>query len=111
MFEAAMSRWLESGAAMDRVEPFAHFEERVSSAIHWIRLGPAGRRIAVFTSGGPIGFAVHLALHAPPDSFLDVNWRIRNTSVTEFLFDRERLTLDSFNGIAHLDDAGSRTWR
>ena len=73
--------------------------------------GPPGRRVVVFTSGGPIGFAVQHALQAPPRSFLDVNWRIRNCSVTEFLFDRSRFTLDSFNGVSHLDDAALRTYR
>ena len=73
--------------------------------------GPRSRRVAVFTSGGPIGFAVSYAVNAPPRSFLDLNWRIRNSSITEFVFDRERLTLESFNGIPHLEEAHLRTWR
>ena len=110
-FEAVMLCWLEGGLTADGVEPFAAFHTRVSGAIRHIMEGPPSRRAVVFTSGGPIGFAVHFALHAPPKSFLDVNWRIRNASVTEFIFDRERFTLDSFNGIAHLDDPALRTWR
>ncbi|MBZ5617507.1 MAG: histidine phosphatase family protein [Acidobacteriia bacterium] len=111
MFEALMLRWLEGGTA-DGVEPWTTFRDRVSGAIRRIMEGPPGRRVAVFTSGGPIGFAVHFALRAPVRSFLDVNWRVRNSSVTEFIFDRERFTLDSFNGIPHLiEDAALRTWR
>jgi hypothetical protein len=49
-------------------------------------------------------------MKGPSQSFLEVNWRIRNCSVTEFLFDKVRLTLDSFNTIPHLDDA-LRTYR
>jgi broad specificity phosphatase PhoE len=111
MFEAAMLCWLEGNMAANGVEPWTVFRERVSGAIRRILEGPPGRRVAVFTSGGPIGFAVHLALQSPPRSFLDVNWRIRNGSVTEFLFDRERFTLDSFNGVPHLDDAALWTYR
>jgi broad specificity phosphatase PhoE len=111
MFEAAMLCWLEGGIPADGVEPFAAFRARVSGAIRRIMDRPPGRRVVVFTSGGPIGFAVHFALQAPARSFLDLNWRIRNASVTEFIFDRERFTLDSFNGIAHLDDSAWRTWR
>jgi broad specificity phosphatase PhoE len=111
MFEAAMLCWLEGGITTNGVEPWATFRGRVSGAIGRIMQGPPGRRVAVFTSGGPIGFAVQFALQAPARSFLDVNWRIRNGSVTEFVFDRERFTLDSFNGIAHLDDAALRTYR
>ena len=111
MFEVAMLGWLEGDITTNGVEPWTAFRVRVSGAIGRLMEGPPGRRVAVFTSGGPIGFAVHRALQAPARSFLDLNWRIRNGSVTEFVFDRERFTLDSFNGIAHLDDAALRTYR
>src|ERR1019366_7954404 len=119
MFEAAMLCWLEGWPDQSKadnmatlgVEPWTVLRERVSGALRRIMEGAPGRRVAVFTSGGPIGFAVHLALQSPPRSFLDVNWRIRNGSVTEFLFDRERFTLGSFNGVPHLDDAALWTYR
>jgi broad specificity phosphatase PhoE len=111
MLQAAMSGWLEGRLQAEGVESWPAFRDRVSAAIAGIMSGPPGRRVAVFTSGGVIGFAVHLAMKGPSTSFLEVNWRIRNCSVTEFLFDKDRLTLDSFNGIPHLDDAALRTYR
>jgi broad specificity phosphatase PhoE len=112
MFEARMTDWLEGTITGDGYEPWPAFRGRVSGAIRRIMDGPSSRRVVIFTSGGPIGFAVHFALQAPAKSFLDVNWRVRNGSVSEFIFDRERFTLDSFNGIPHLvDDAALRTWR
>jgi broad specificity phosphatase PhoE len=105
MLQAAMTKWQEGSLQADGVEPWPAFRDRVSDAITGIMLGPSRREVAVFTSGGPIGFAVHLAMKGPSQSFLGVNWRIRNCSVTEFLFDKVRLTLDSFNAIPHLDDA------
>jgi len=112
MFEARMTDWLEGTIVGDGYEPWTAFRDRVSGAIRRIMDGPPSRRVVVFTSGGPIGFAVHFALQAPAKSFLDVNWRVRNGSVSEFIFDRERFTLDSFNGIPHLvEDAALRTWR
>jgi broad specificity phosphatase PhoE len=111
MLQAAMSRWQEGSLQAGGVEPWPVFRDRVSAAITGIMLGPSGREVAVFTSGGPIGFAVHRAMKGPSQSFLEVNWRIRNCSVTEFLFDKVRLTLDSFNGIPHLDDAALQTYR
>ena len=111
MLQAAMSGWLAGSMQAEGVEPWPAFRDRVSAAIAGIMSGPPGRRVAVFTSGGVIGFAVHAAMKAPSQSFLEVNWRIRNCSVTEFLFDRDRLTLDSFNGIPHLDDVALRTYR
>ena len=111
MLQAAMSRWQEDSLQADGVEPWPAFRDRVSAAINGIMLGPSSREVAVFTSGGPIGFAVHLAMKGASQSFLDVNWRIRNCSVTEFLFDKARLTLDSFNGIPHLGDVALQTYR
>jgi broad specificity phosphatase PhoE len=110
MFEAAMGCWLE-GKQDDGVEPWSAFRDRVTSALRRIMKGPASRRVAVFTSGGPIGFAVHYALQAPAQSFLDLNWRVRNCSVSEFVFDPRRFTLDYFNAIPHLDEAVLRTYR
>jgi len=112
MFEARMTDWLEGTITGEGYEPWPAFRDRVSGAIRRIMEGPSSRRVAVFTSGGPIGFAVHYALQSPAKSFLDVNWRVRNTSISEFIFDRERFTLDSFNGTPHLmEDAALRTWR
>jgi broad specificity phosphatase PhoE len=111
MFEAAMTCWIEGSLDREGVEPWPAFRGRLSSAIARIMAGLPSRRVVVFTSGGPIGFAVQHALEAPARSFLETHWRVRNTSVTEFVFDRERLTLDSFNCIAHLDDRGLDTHR
>jgi len=111
MFEAAMTRWLESDAEVDGVESWPVFRTRVCGAIQRVMAGPPSRRVVVFTSGGPIGLAVQSSMQAPAKSFLDVNWRVRNTSITQFMFDRSRFTLDSFNAIPHLDEVGLWTYR
>ena len=63
----------------------------------------ASRTVAVFTSGGPIGACVQLAMQAPPAMAVHLNWRVKNGSITEFLFSANRLSLDSFNTVPHLD--------
>ncbi len=99
VFESAMEKWIagESGG-----EPFQQFHARVLRGLHRIQQGPSGRRVLLFTSGGPIGVLIQTALNAPPRSFLEVNWRVRNCSVSEFVFSANRLSLDSFNSVAHL---------
>jgi broad specificity phosphatase PhoE len=67
--------------------------------------------VAVFTSGGVIGVTVQNVLNAPEPLALEINWRVRNCSMTEFIFSRDRLSLDSFNTIPHLDDPALRTYR
>lgn len=107
-FEVAMAKWLEGSS--NGAEPFTAFRDRVVRGLRRIQQGAANRRVVLFTSGGPIGVLVQTALSAPDRSFLDINWRVRNCSITEFVFSSDRLSLDSFNTIPHLEPA-LRTFR
>jgi broad specificity phosphatase PhoE len=112
MFEALMNRWITGELDSPEVESWRGFHDRVRRALRRIMQGGvSGRRVAAFTSGGPIGVAVQIALDAPDRVGLEVNWRVRNCSLTEFVFSGQRLSLDSFNAIPHLDDAVLRTFR
>ncbi|MBI3473126.1 MAG: histidine phosphatase family protein [Candidatus Solibacter usitatus] len=112
MFEVLVPKWMDGSLAAPGVETWAAFHTRVAEAIHQVqRDSPSGRRVAVFTSGGVIGVAVALALRTPDHSALEANWRVKNGSLTEFTFTRDRLSLDSFNAIPHLDDPALVTFR
>jgi broad specificity phosphatase PhoE len=111
VFETAMEKWVTSDSvtsdsdlgSANGAEAFADFHARVLRGLRSIQQGPSNRRVLLFTSGGPIGVLVQTALGAPARSFLDVNWRVRNCSISEFVFSRDRLSLDSFNTLPHLD--------
>jgi Fructose-2,6-bisphosphatase len=113
MFEALMSRWITGELESSELESWHTFRERVERGLRRITGGTArsARRVAVFTSGGPIGVAVQIAVNAPDRTGLEVNWRVRNCSLTEFVFSGERLSLDTFNATPHLDDPGLKTFR
>ncbi|MCS7024214.1 MAG: histidine phosphatase family protein [Bryobacteraceae bacterium] len=104
MFEVLMNRWLGGGLAGEDFETWPKFAERVRQALREIQQSSgSGTRIAVFTSGGPIAVVVQTVLQAPENKALEINWRIRNSSLTEFLFTRERMSLDLFNATPHLE--------
>jgi len=112
MFEVVTSVWLGGELEVEGVESWRSFQSRVRSAVkRIISAEGSGRRVAVFTSGGVIGLAVQNVLNAPDRTALEVNWRVRNCSLTEFTFSRDRLSLDSFNTIPHLDEPALRTYR
>ena len=112
LLETAMGLWISgAGPWPAQYETWPEFRERVAGALARLVAGPPNRHVAVFTSGGVIGFAAHRAMQSPERTFLDVNWRVRNASLSEFLFDRERLTLDAFNRIGHLDDPNLWSYR
>ena len=112
MFEAVTTVWMRGEMELDGVEAWGTFRDRVRASVQRIIAAPgSGRRVAVFTPGGVIGLAVQSAPGAPDRQALEVNWRVRNCSLTEFVFGRGRLSFDSFNTIPHLDDPGLRTYR
>ena len=86
-------------------------DERNAALKHILAQDGAGRRVAVFTSGGVIGLIVQSVLHAPDEQMLALNWRVRNCSQSEFTFSRARISLDSFNTLPHLDDPALWTYR
>ena len=112
MFEVVVLQWLEGKIHSAAVEPWQAFRERVGRGLRQIiNEGGSGRRIVVFTSGGPIGVAVQTALGAPDRGAIEVNWRVRNCSLTEFVFGGGRFSLDTFNATPHLDDPDLVTYR
>jgi broad specificity phosphatase PhoE len=108
-FETMMPLWIEGKLAAPRVESWTAFRERVLRGLHKIIDRPApSRRVVVFTSGGPIGVSVQTVLHAPEPIAIEINWRIKNCSLTEFVFTGGRISLDSFNATPHLWDVTFR---
>jgi broad specificity phosphatase PhoE len=111
MFEVLMGNWVEGSLQSDKVESFEAFHGRVSASFDTVLRAEGSRRVVVFSSGGPIGVTVQRSLRAPKPVALELNWRVRNASLTEYVFGRDRLSLDYFNAIPHLVDAGLRSFR
>lgn len=103
MMEVLMGEWQAGRTRGAAVESYLDFRNRVRGALAQLQASETSRRVAVFTSGGPIGLCVQTSLDAPDKRFLDINWRVKNCSLTEFMFTRERISLDSFNALPHLD--------
>jgi broad specificity phosphatase PhoE len=70
-----------------------------------------GRNLAAFTSVGAITVAMQLATGCSDHAAFDMGWRVRNCSVTDYVFTRDRLTLDGFNAYPHLEDRELWTYR
>jgi len=112
MFEPLLLYWQSGMSSEQNMETWLVFRGRVQRAIRQFQEnGGNGRRVAVFTSGGFIGSAVQFALAAPDRTALELHWRLRNGSLTEFAFTRDRFTLDSFNTVPHLDDPALWSYR
>jgi broad specificity phosphatase PhoE len=111
MFEVLMTRWIGNEVSAAHVETFEAFHNRVSESFDAVLSKTGNRRVVVFSSGGPIGVTVQRALRAPKPVALELNWRVRNTSLTEYVFGRGRLSLDVFNVAPHLEGTDLQTFR
>jgi broad specificity phosphatase PhoE len=111
-FEMLTRHWVTTAPSLPGLETWPAFRTRVQRCLrHLVERPGRGRRVAVFTSGGFIGTVVQLALAAPDHIALEMGWRVRNCSLNEFVFTQDRLTLDGFNAVPHLDDPALWTYR
>jgi broad specificity phosphatase PhoE len=112
LFEAVIGRWVEEKIPSNSVEPWRDFAVRVNQGLtKFLAGGESNERVAIFTSGGPIGLAVQRALDLSAQNALRVSWMAQNSSFSEFLFSSDRFTLSSFNAVPHLDDPALQTYR
>lgn len=111
-FEVITLAWVRGEVLSPRVESFRDFHARVQRGLRRIQQESAsGSRVAVFSSGGAISVSTQIATRAHEEMVLDFNWRIRNAALNEFVFSKQRFTLDSFNAIPHLEDPKLHTYR
>jgi broad specificity phosphatase PhoE len=112
MFGKLLLYWQSERTHLANVESWTQFRQRVESSIREIqRNALQGCRVAIVTSGGFIGTATQTVLGSPDRIALELNWRVLNSSLTEFVFDQDRMTLDRFNAVPHLPDRALWTYR
>jgi broad specificity phosphatase PhoE len=103
LLREALLAWAEERTRPVDMMPFAKFREgAVGALIEARRRFPDGH-VLVVSSGGAIGAMVSQVLNAPAATAVELNLRIRNSSLTEFASTPRRHHLVSFNGLPHLD--------
>ncbi len=104
LFDRAINRWLTDDPGPDGIEGWNRFKERVTDAIKQITTeNDKGSRILIFSSGGVISTAVHIATGMSPYESIRMGWGLVNTSITKFRFGSSGLILHSFNSYPHLE--------
>ncbi|MFM0013108.1 histidine phosphatase family protein [Paraburkholderia sediminicola] len=88
-------------------ETWQQFQARVQRArIDIQRAG--GRRVLVVSSGGPIAVTAQQILQTPAATAIALNLQIRNSSVCQYVFNDDAMSLVSFNSVPHLEHAERR---
>jgi broad specificity phosphatase PhoE len=99
----ALLAWAEDRTSPEGMPAWKAFQDGAVSALIAARQRFPDGHVLIVSSGGPIAAIVAGALNAPPASAVEMNLRIRNSSLTEFASTPRRHHLVSFNGLPHLD--------
>lgn len=111
MYEVVIRKWAGGEMELADVESWSAFETRTREAFDQVTAGQGNRRVAVVTSGGPVGLAMQRALGLELDATLQSAWMIRNAAFCEFLFSGSRFTLSAYNAFPHLAERSLLTYR
>ena len=104
-----LTQWMNGVVNPSGMPSYQEFKAGVVSALDHVRRNCDGNVLLV-SSGGPISTAVGHILGTTPETTIELNLRIRNSSVTEFAFNPKRHTLISYNALPHLDAKEYADW-
>ena len=105
----ALTAWMQGHIHPEGMPTYSDFVMGIEDALSHIRQHSTGHALIV-SSGGPISTAVGHLLDASLVATIELNFRIRNTSVTEFAFTPRRHILLSYNHLPHLDRVEHQDW-
>ena len=109
LLREAMAAWMACRTAPVGMPTHADWVRGITSALDHVRSTHSGN-VVVFSSGGPISTAVGHVLGTAAETTIELNLRIRNSSLTEFAFTPKRHMLVTYNTVPHLDRPDRSDW-
>ncbi len=105
-----LAQWMAGVVSPRGMPSYTEFVRGVTTALDHVRASHHGSNVLIVSSGGPISTAVGHVLGTSPETTIELNLRIRNSSVTEFAFTPKRHMLVTYNTLPHLDHADYDGW-
>ena len=104
IFQYFMDEWAAGNIEIEGIESWHEFRLTVKKGLNTILQNTGkGETIGVFTSGGTIASITAEALNIADETRVSaMNFSIRNTSFSSFLFSKNNFNLLSFNELPHL---------
>lgn len=106
-FQYFLGQWAEGKIVVEGIPSWASFREEVREGLNYILKNVGkGETVGIFSSGGTISAITAECLNLPNEkSVAELNFSIRNTSFTSFLYSNKQLNLLSFNELPHLSSS------
>jgi broad specificity phosphatase PhoE len=105
-----LAQWMAGVVSPRGMPSYNDFVAGVTSALDHVRAQHHGQNVLIVSSGGPISTAVGHVLGTSPETTIELNLRIRNSSITEFAFTPRRHMLVTYNTLPHLDSPDHASW-
>jgi broad specificity phosphatase PhoE len=99
----ALVAWAEGRTKPEGMLAFEAFQQGAVAALIEARQRFPDGNVLIVSSGGPIAAMVAASLAAPPATAVELNLRIRNSSLSEFTATARRHHVQTFNATPHLD--------
>ena len=109
LLRQAITAWMAAETAPRGMPSYVDFVAGVTGALDHVRANWRGN-VLIVSSGGPISTAVGHVLGTSPETTIELNLRIRNSSLTEFAYTPKRHMLVAYNHLPHLDHPERLGW-
>ena len=109
LLRQGLAAWMAGTVQPAGMPSYREFVAGVAEVLEQLRRHDAGDVLLV-SSGGPIASAIGQVLGVAPQTTIDLNMRLRNSSVTEFAITPKRHMLVTYNTLPHLDSAEHAGW-
>jgi len=103
LLKKALLAWTEGAIQPAGMPAWQAFQDAAVAAVVEARRRCADGNVLIVSSGGPIAAITAESLLAPPRTAVELNLRLRNSSVSEFSSSTQRHQLVTFNSLPHLD--------
>lgn len=104
-----LTQWMNGAVSPAGMPSYPEFVSGVTDALDHVRAQCSGN-VLIVSSGGPISTAVGALLGTTPEITVELNFHIRNTSVTELTFNPKRHMLVTYNTLPHLEEEQYSGW-
>jgi broad specificity phosphatase PhoE len=104
-----LQQWMLGKTEPAGMPSWVTFREQIMDVLDHVRQS-GHERVLVVSSGGPIACALGQVLLTPPEATVELNMRLRNSSVTEMVFSTKHYALQTYNTLNHLDAPEFANW-
>ena len=109
LLRQSLLQWAEGTLHPPGMPAYSAFVAGVCGALDHVRAHCSGN-VLIVSSGGPISTIMGHLLGTTPETTVELNLRIRNSSVTELASNPKRHMLVTYNTLPHLDDPQYASW-